>query len=804
MAGSSTDHRDPVRAERTAEPADDRVAYITVSMLLDREARTGAAIPSAVRHHATRHYRAENSGIREASPTGGDPRDFRSESDGAGAGSSCGGVALRALPAANDNGNANNDGIRATASGDKKRQPDRTVKTEFATRESYRASRAGRRGLEVRCLSYQLDPRHVLVSDICFTARPGTVTAVIGTSGAGKTTLSKLVTGALAPTVGSATLDGHDVHGEYASLRSRIAMVPQDDLVHGQLTVHQALNYAAELRLPPDTTSHERLALVSDVLAELELTPLADRRVATLSGGERKRASVALELLTKPWLLVLDEPNSGLDPALDRQVMAMLRRLADIGLAVIVVTHCLTYLNVCDQVLLLTPGGKTAYCGPPAQISAALGTTDWADIYARVSADPTGANRAFMARQSSVTSPASPTHPAEPFSHPKTSLVRQISTIARRQMRLIVADRGYFIFLALLPCILGALALVVPGHSGLGAADPHSRTPNEAAQILILLNISAIFMGIALSIRDVVGERPIFHRDQAVGLSASAYLIAKILVYDIAAALQTALLTAIVIAGKGGPTHGAVLLGVAPLELYATLAVTSMVAAVLGLTISSLAKSSEQILPLLVLAIMLQLVFSGGLIPVTNRAGLAQASWLVPSRWGFAATASTVDLRSVSPLAPLDETLWNHAPGWWLLDMAMLAVLGVAVATFLRYRLRLPRHRRKSRSAHHETQLKRVSCRDDRDLSRDRLTRDQLPSRRSYTQTWSQIATNWSAESRVAQRAVAFRSRSRSKDFPWCGPLRAITLRENLAHRDAIARAMLTSRRKQARRNYFS
>ena len=705
MTGSSTDHSDPVRAERAAEPADDRIAYLTVSMLLDREARTGAAMPNAIRDHAPRDYRVENSGLRETRPApmlgggsrksqpGGDPRDLGSESRGATAGSRRLPVP-RACPAANDNGNANNDGIRVTPSGDKKRQADRLVTSESA-RASYRASRAGKRGLEVRCLSYQPDPRHRLVYDICFTARPGTMTALIGTSGAGKTTLAKLVSGALAPTIGTATLDGHDIHREYGRLRTRIAMVPQDDLVHGQLTVQQALTYAAELRLPPDTTSPERLALVSDVLAELELTPFADRRVATLSGGQRKRASVALELLTKPWLLVLDEPNSGLDPALDRQVMAMLRRLADLGLIVIVVTHCLTYLDICDQVLLLTPGGKAAYCGPPTQISATMGTTDWADIYARVSSDPAGANRAFMARQSAVTPAASPTHPGEPLSHPKTSLIRQIATVARRQMRLIVADRSYFIFLALLPCILGALALVVPGHSGLGAADPHGRTPDEAAQILILLNISAIFMGIALSIRDVVGERPIFQRDQAVGLSASSYLLAKIIVYDVAVALQSAVLTAVVIAGKGGPVHGALLLGTAPLELYTTLAVTGMVAAVLGLALSSLAKSNEQILPLLVLAIMLQLVFSGGLIPVTNRVGLAQASWLAPSRWGFAATASTVDLRKVSLLVPLDETLWNHSPAWWLLDMAMLVVLGVALATFLRYRLRLPRHRPK-------------------------------------------------------------------------------------------------------------
>ena len=175
--------------------------------------------------------------------------------------------------------------------------------------------------------------------------------------------------------------EGHDVHAEYASLRSRIGMVPQDDVVHGELTVRQALMYAAELRLPPDTNKADREQVVNEVLEELEMTKHLDTRVDKLSGGQRKRASVALELLTGPSLLILDEPTSGLDPALDRQVMTMLRQLADAGRVVLVVTHSLTYLDVCDQVLLLAPGGKTAFCGPPSQIGAAMGTTNWADIF---------------------------------------------------------------------------------------------------------------------------------------------------------------------------------------------------------------------------------------------------------------------------------------------------------------------------------------------------------------------------------------------------------------------------------------
>nr|WP_284144777.1 ATP-binding cassette domain-containing protein [Mycolicibacter acidiphilus] len=549
----------------------------------------------------------------------------------------------------------------------------------------------GAGGVEADRLSLVIDGRPLL-SDVSFAARPGTLTAVIGPSGAGKSTLIRLLGGATRPTLGRVTFDGHDVHAEYASLRSRIGVVPQDDVVHRQLTVEQALGYAAELRLPPDTSAADRRAVVDRVIDELELTAHRGTRVDKLSGGQRKRASVAMELLTGPSLLILDEPTSGLDPALDRQVMTMLRRLADAGRVVVVVTHSLTYLDMCDQVLLLAAGGTTAFVGPPGAIGAAMGGTDWADIFAFVSSDPGAAHRRYLAARppSRAAQPIPAPAPGGPPGRPaRTSLRRQISSVARRQVRLIVADRGYFVFLALLPFILGALALVVPGSSGFGVADPRSDTPDEASEILVVLLVSVVFMGTALTIRDLVGERPIFRREQAVGLSASAYLTAKIVVYSLAALLQTAVLTAIAIVGKGKPTQGAALLGSPVAELYLALALTAVVSALIGLGLSSLAKSNEQILPMLVVVIMVSLVFSGGMFPIGNRAGLNQLSWYLPSRWGYAATASTVDLMAVDPISPHDQ-LWTHAGRWWLADMTILAILGAVWAALVRWRLRLP------------------------------------------------------------------------------------------------------------------
>ena len=560
----------------------------------------------------------------------------------------------------------------------------RRTETEAATRTG---------GLEVRGITLDIEHGRRLLDNVSFAARPGTLTAVIGPSGAGKSTLAKVIVGATQPTNGTVSFEGHDIHAEYASLRSRIGMVPQDDVVHGQLTVNQALGYAAELRLPPDTTKEDRRQVIAQVLEELELTQHAEKRVDKLSGGQRKRASVAMELLTGPSLLILDEPTSGLDPALDRQVMTMLRQLADAGRVVVVVTHSLTYLDVCDQVLLLAPGGKTAFCGPPSEIGRTMGTTNWADIFTKVGADPDAVHRRFLERAAPPPAPAETEKPADLGKPVHTSLWRQFSTIARRQVRLIVSDRGYFIFLALLPFIMGVLSLSVPGNVGFGIPVPATQggeAPNEPGMILVLLNVGAIFMGTALTIRALIGERPIFMREQAVGLSTTAYLLAKVVVFTMFALVQSAIAVVITVMGKSAPTQGAVVLKNPTFELYVDVAATCVAAAMVGLALSALARSNEQIMPLLVVAIMSQLVFSGGMIPVTNRTVLDQLSWVTPARWGFAASASTVDLTKLvpPPVQPRDSH-WEHASKAWIFDMLMLAVISTVYIGFVRWKVRL-------------------------------------------------------------------------------------------------------------------
>jgi ABC transport system ATP-binding/permease protein len=544
-------------------------------------------------------------------------------------------------------------------------------------------------GLEVRAVSLTVKRAGTLLDRVSFSAEPGTMTAVIGPSGSGKSTLLRAIVGATRPSNGAVSFDGHDLHAEYALLRGRIGMVPQDDVVHRQLTINQALSYAAELRMAPDTTKEDRLQVIAQVLDELELTPHAKTRIERLSGGQRKRASVALELLTGPSLLVLDEPTTGLDPALDLQVMTMLRQLADAGRVIVVVTHSLACLDVCDQVLLLAPGGKAAFCGPPSEVGPAMGTTDWADIYTEIRADPDAAQRRYVERVEPLVEPIPKAVAEEPVALGKpvqTGLWRQFSTIARRQVRLVAADRGYFLFLALLPLVVGLLPLTVAGHAGFGKAAFDGGAPNEAKQILVLMNFGAFFMGTALTVRALVGERAIFRREQAVGLSTSAYLAAKIAVFGAIAVVQSAVLVLIVTIGKGAPL-GATVLGSPTFELFVGIAATCVASAVVGLFVSALAQNSNQVLPLTVGTLMVQVVLAGGMIPVTDRP-LDPVSWLTPARWGLAATASTADLTN-TVLVIAKDSHWKHTASAWLFDIVMLGVLSVFYAGFVRWKIRL-------------------------------------------------------------------------------------------------------------------
>ncbi len=554
-------------------------------------------------------------------------------------------------------------------------------------------------------LSFTLDNGVKLLDDITFALEGSSLLGVVGPSGAGKSTLLKALTGSQQATEGEVYYDGRDLYDNYDDLRHRIGVVPQDDVVHRQLTVKQALRYAAELRFPDDLDAHLRDERVSEVIEELGLTQHQDTRVDRLSGGQRKRTSVALELLTRPSLLFLDEPTSGLDPGLDKQVMTLLRDLADGGRTVVVITHAVANLNVCDKVLLLAPGGKVAYFGPPQGLLGHFHATDHADVFTEVARDPERAKAAFrssplMEEQVSAPLRAPRRHSAATGEKPprQQSIPSQLSTLARRHLKVILADRGYAAFMLIMPVILAVITMVVPGEFGLGAQpetgpDGRPTAPlSEPMQILVVLIVGAIFMGSAASVRELVGERAIFLREKAVGLSPQAYLASKLVIFGILTLIQSAILVFLVLLVKSPPADP-IMLGSPTVELIIVCWFTSFCAVSLGLLISSIVKTSEQVMPLLVISVMAQLVLCGGLFPLTGRPVLEQLSWLSPSRWGYAGAAGITDVQQIFTRqgviqgSGVDDPLWKHSVTFFGLSLAMLTVLGLILAAVTLWRV---------------------------------------------------------------------------------------------------------------------
>jgi ABC-type multidrug transport system ATPase subunit len=533
-----------------------------------------------------------------------------------------------------------------------------------------------------------------LLDDVSFSLPGRCLLAIVGPSGAGKSTLLRALTGSRPADHGHVRYDGRDLYAGYDELRHRIGLVPQDDVLHPQLTVRRALRFAARLRFPADVPAADRDRRVEEVIAELGLTGQADQRIDTLSGGQRKRTSVALELLTKPSLLFLDEPTSGLDPGLDRSVMRTLRGLADgtdgAGRTVVVVTHSVLNLDVCDLLLVLAPGGHVAYFGPPREALGYFGERDFADMFLQLDRVPgpvlaarfkaSAQHRRYVAAPTAAL-PRVPERPGPPRTAPRQQgWLTQLGVLCRRYLAVIAADRQYALFLALLPLVLSLLARLVPGSAGLSSTTAVAERTGQPNQLLLVLVLGGALMGIAASIRELVKERPVYRRERAIGLSLSAYLTSKLLVLGVVTAVQAAVFTVLALLGHR-PPDAAVVLGSGVVEVLLAVVAVSVLTMVVGLVISAFIDNADRGMPLLVLVLMLQLVVSGGLFPVHGRAVLEQVAWLVPSRWAYAMGASTVDLNPNVRGDP--DPLWEHASGPWLLAVGVLAaqllvLLGIA------------------------------------------------------------------------------------------------------------------------------
>ena len=542
----------------------------------------------------------------------------------------------------------------------------------------------------------------VLLDRVTFPIPEKCLLGIIGPSGAGKSTLVGALTGMRPADTGTVLYDNRDLYQNYNELRYRIGLVPQENILHTQLTARRALQYSAELRFSADTKPAERDARINEVVDELGLTAHADTRADRLSGGQLKRVNVAQELLTKPSLLLLDEPTSGLDPGLDKAVMQQLRDLAHDGRTVVVVTHSMANLDTCDRLLVLAPGGKMAFYGAPGEALRYFGLPGWAEVFqafdrypdrdwaAEFAESPAYAEWVALQRPKQATQPNELQPPAAPPPQRRGRL-RQTITLTRRYARVIAADRGYLLFMGLLPIVLGLLIHFVPAKEGLAGLPGTNLSAQELLQIMVTC---ACLAGMASAVRELVKERPIYIRERAAGLSSGAYLFSKLLVLGVISIVQSVVIVLLGLAGRQLPAHGAFLTGLPLVELLIAIALLAIASMCLGLFVSAIVSTSEKAMPFLVMLTMAQIILSGGVLPLAGLAGLSQLSWIAPSRWGFGAVAATVNLNIL--VHGTSDPLWRHTSGNWLRDVGFTIGLAVvfSVLAWIRLRRLGPRRRR--------------------------------------------------------------------------------------------------------------
>ncbi|MFI8360972.1 FHA domain-containing protein [Streptomyces sp. NPDC085612] len=562
----------------------------------------------------------------------------------------------------------------------------------------------GEVSFSARHLTVTVDGGKQILKDVTFGVPEKSLIGVIGPSGSGKSTLLKALTGYRPADQGDVLYDNRNLYKQFAELRQRIGLVPQDDILHKELRVSTALKYAAKLRFPGDTAESERAARIDEVLRELKLDIHKDKKITALSGGQRKRVSVALELLTKPSLIFLDEPTSGLDPGMDRDVMQLLRGLADDGRTVLVVTHSVAELSLCDKLLVMAPGGSVAYFGPPDDALNFFGYSTWADVFSAFEnyRDYDWAGRWKGSQHYQLYAAELDAVAPQPVVMPSAQQMRptkpqgwgsQLWTLIRRYVSVIASDKGFMGLMLILPAVLGVVSTVIPATFGLAPPTPPSRFNGDAGTIMLILAVGMCFSGAANSVRELIKERVIYERERATGLSRSAYLMSKVIVLGFITAIQGVIICAIGFAPRELPAEG--LLMPPAVELCVSVIALGFTSMMFGLVISSLVKTAEKTMPLLVMFAIVQVVFTGILFQVYDSPGLEQFAWLMPSRWAVAAAGTTLNLGKLMPPWDHDnptntDPLWDATVGQWSLNIIILLALGIACG-FLVQRL-LRRH----------------------------------------------------------------------------------------------------------------
>lgn len=499
-----------------------------------------------------------------------------------------------------------------------------------------------------------------LLNAISLSILPGEFVAIVGGSGAGKSTFMDAISGVRPATSGSVRYNGRDYYREMALFRNSLGYVPQDDIIHVDLKVRRVLQYAARLRLPSDTSAADRDAAVDDVIEQLGLVSQKAVRVSALSGGQRKRTSIGVELLTRPRIFFLDEPTSGLDPATDTQMMRLLRRLADGGSTVILTTHATKNVAMCDKVVILARGGFLAYVGTPERALRYFEVEAFDQIYDKLADEATpeewaarfAASVEYAEQNRGRDAGAETAGQARSLGNSgrRGNPFRQLAVLTRRNVDLTTATRRDVAVFFTQPIIIALLMLAVFRIHPFRLDVDNPRIP---LVVLFFLVSTGIFFGISNAIREIVKEYQIFRRERMVNLSIVPYVLSKAAVIAPVLIVQEVLMVLVLYAAQRLPERGLSVYG----PLLLTIWLNAFAAMAIGLFVSAVVANADQASRLVPMLLIPQLLFSGAVLSVPSMGGIGQGiSRLMISKWAFDALGHVADLSGLfkhgsSPIA---------------------------------------------------------------------------------------------------------------------------------------------------------
>lgn len=553
-----------------------------------------------------------------------------------------------------------------------------------------------------------------ILSNINLVIEPREFVAVLGSSGAGKTTLVAALTGMSPASYGQILINGVDFYANYDAFRALMAYVPQDDIVHQDLTVKEVLYYAARLRMPDDSSPDEIAAIVNTVIGELELDLQSNQLVKSLSGGQRKRVSIGVELITRPSLFFLDEPTSGLDPGLEKTMMELMRKLANQGRTIFCITHATFNIHLCDKVLFLARDGNLAFYGTPQEALDYFKARDFAEIYQRINNEASPEQWAWAYLQS----PYYNLHIGLKMSDQdagqvnlnaiagsgridsRHSAIRQWWVLTQRYAHLMIRDWRNLLILILQAVIIPFVVMGIfyedqplfrPNQFAMAHMRNQSNAPAASIQVnsdivnqqtkatvarneseakrrfyatfvVSFIVLAAIWLGAMNAAREIVKEDAIYKRERLVGLQLAPYILSKVAVLSLIGFIQSVLYIFFIKLGLGVPEFWLTILAFFLISLSSIL---------MGLTISAVVSNEEKAMSVLPLILMPQMLLSGMVVPF-DEVKIPFIQWLyylVISKWGYELIGGSIcqlnDLFALeNRLAALDGSFSLH---WWVL-----------------------------------------------------------------------------------------------------------------------------------------